>query len=384
MRYRKFGKLDWQVSALGLSCTHLPTGKDSAGIDEAEAVHLIRYAIDHGVNYVDACNYHRGNNERVVGLALQEGYRGKVKLAVRLSWPLINSPEDCDRMLDEQLHRLRTNHVDVYLLAFLTGHADSWPRLRDLGVLDWAEGAIADGRIGCLGFSFLDDFPTFQEIVDAYDGWAMCQIPPNYVHIETQAATESLQYAASKGLGVAIMGPLLGGSLANPPQAVQEVWDSAPVQRTPVEWALHWLWDQPEVSVVLSGMGTVEQVEQNVASASASSVGSFTPAERALIARVWETYRSFRAVPCTQCGYCMPCPNDVDIPSNFHLYNYGLIYADTGSSRFRYNQVMAEESRAVECTQCRECEPNCPQQIEISEWMPQVHAVLGEGQPHPE
>ena len=384
MQYRKFGKLDWKGSALGFGCARLPRSDDNANIDEAEAVRIIRYAIDHGVNYLDtAYNYAKGNSERVVGLALQDGYRDKVKVATKLFGPMISSLEDCDEMLDEQRRRLQTDHIDVYLLHGISQRPDSWPKLRDLGVLDWAEGAIADGRIGCLGFSFHDHYQGFQEIVDAYDNWAMCQIQYNYMDIENQAGAKGLRYAASRGLAVVIMEPLLGGKLANPPQAVHEVWDSAPMRRTPVEWALHWLWNQPEVTVVLSGMSTMEQVQQNVASASVSAVRALSPEDQALIARVRETYRGFRAIPCTQCQYCMPCPNGVDIPRNFYLYNRGLIHGDLGFPRWLYGTAMPEENRAKECIQCRECEEKCPQHIEISAWMPQVHAVLGEGQPYP-
>jgi predicted aldo/keto reductase-like oxidoreductase len=385
MKVRAFGKLDWQVSALGFGCMRFPTRDgDWSKVDEPEAIRMLRYAIDQGVNYLDSgYAYHGGNSERVIGMALQDGYRNKVKLATKLPYWEVETATDFDRLLNEQLKRLQTDHVDVYLLHGLSGHANKWPKMRDLGVLDWAEGAIADGRIGCLGFSFHDMYEVLQEIVDAYDGWAMCQILYNYMDVDTQAGTEGLQYAASKGLAVAIMEPLLGGRLADPPTAVQAIWDGAPVKRTPVEWALHWLWDQPEVSVVLSGMSTMEQIEQNVTSAGASSVGSFTAEDQALIARVRETYRGFRAIPCTQCRYCMPCPNEVDIPSNFYFYNRGIMYDDLGMCRFAYNRTTLRLGQAEKCTQCCECEPNCPQQIEISEWMPRVHAVLGEGQPYP-
>jgi predicted aldo/keto reductase-like oxidoreductase len=386
MNYRKFGQLDWQASALGFGCGRLPR-LDGVyeNIDQPEAIGMLRHAIDQGVNYLDtAYNYAGGNSERVVGLALQDGYRDRVKLVTKLFWPEVKTPDDFDGMLNEQLKRLQTDHVDLYLLHGMSGHPDSWPRLRDWGVLDWAEGAIADGRIGRLGFSFHDCYDVFVEIVDAYDNWAICQIQYNYMDVDNQAGTRGLQYAASKGLAVVIMEPLLGGALANPPDAVRAVWDAAPGERTPVDWALHWLWDQPEVSVVLSGMSTMEQVEQNVASASASAVGSFSEAEHALISRVREAYRSYCAIPCTECRYCMPCPNGVDIPRNFYEYNYGVLHDNVGFPRFRYNNFMTEDTRASECIQCRECEPKCTQQIPISEWMPVVHAVLGEGKGYEE
>ena len=386
MQYRSFGKLDWKGSALGFGCARLPLKDDEyANIDEPEAIRMIRYAIDHGVNYLDtAYPYHGGNSERVVGKALQGGYRDKVKLATKLPPEEVKTRQDCDRILNEQFKKLQTDHIDVYLLHGLTGHAQSWPKLRDLGVLTWAEGAISDGRIGCLGFSFHDYYEVFQEIVDAYDGWAMCQIQHNYMDIENQAGTQGLQYAASKGLAVVIMEPLLGGKLAQPPAPVQQIWDSAPQARTPIDWALQWLWDQPEVSVVLSGMSEMAHVAQNVASAAASRIGALSAADLATVDRAREAYRAFRAIACTQCKYCMPCPNGVNIPANFYVYNHGLIYDDTGYARWVYNAwEPLKAGQAEKCIQCRECEEKCTQHIEISAWMPQVHAVLGEQQPYP-
>ena len=180
------------------------------------------------------------------------------------------------------------------------------------------------------------------------------------------------------------MEPLLGGRLANPPPKVQEVWDSISTTHTPVEMALQWLWDQPEVSVVLSGMSTMGQVEQNVASATSSHQNTLSRQEQELVDQVRETYRTFQAIPCTKCWYCMPCPNGVYIPMNFHFYNYGLMYDHVSWSRFAYNGWgPLKDGQAALCVQCRECEEKCTQQIEISAWMPQVHAVLGEGQPYP-
>jgi predicted aldo/keto reductase-like oxidoreductase len=201
MKYRTFGKLGWQGSALGFGCGRLRLqGQEPRDVDEAEAVRMIRYAIDHGVNYVDtAYAYNDGNSERVLGKALQDGYRDRVKLADKLPWWMAETAADCDRLLNEQLERLQDDHIDVYLLHAMSRHPDSWPKVRHF-VLDWAEGAIADGRIGCLGFSFHDSSDVLQEIVDAYDGWAMCQIQYNLIDVDTQAGVKGLQYAASKGL----------------------------------------------------------------------------------------------------------------------------------------------------------------------------------------
>ena len=382
MQYRKFGKLDWEVSALGFGCMRFPfKGEDRSNIDEPEATRMLHYAIDHGVNYIDtAYPYHGGNSELAVGRALKGGYRDKVRLATKMpSWK-IEAPPDFDKYLNEQLEKLQTDRIDFYLLHGL-GEKD-WHNLRDLGVLKWSEGAIADGRICYLGFSFHDEYPVFEEIVDAYDRWTFCQIQYNYMDIENQAGTKGLQYAASRGLAVVVMEPLLGGRLVNPPQPIQDLWDTAATKRTPADWALQWLWNQPEVSVVLSGMSTMQQVEENVVGAGVSSVNSLTDHELALVAQVREEHLGLCPIPCTDCGYCMPCPHGVDIPQNFEVYNQGVIYNDPDSARRRYGFAMAEDARANACIQCRECEDKCPQSILISEWMVHVHEVLVEGKPY--
>ncbi|MGQ9682022.1 MAG: aldo/keto reductase [Anaerolineae bacterium] len=383
MRYRRFGRLDWQVSALGFGCMRLPTRGDEGQIDEAEAVRIVRYAIDHGLNYIDtAYGYHGGKSEIVVGKILQDGYRQKVRLATKLPMWLLKAPEDCDRFLNEQLQKLQTDRVDFYLLHALG--AESWKKTLEFRVLDWAERAMADGRIGHLGFSFHDRYPVFKEIVDGYDRWTFCQIQYNYMDIEEQAGAEGLRYAADKGLAVVIMEPLLGGRLASAPAAVQALWDTASRKRTPADWALQWLWNQPEVTTVLSGMSNMEQVQQNLASADASGVGTLSADEMALVAKVRAQYRELCPIPCTACSYCMPCPSGVNIPHVFRLFNGGRIYEKVEDAREGYMHWTDEAERANNCTACRQCESLCPQHIEISAWMPKVHAVLGEGQGYQE
>jgi predicted aldo/keto reductase-like oxidoreductase len=341
---------------------------------------MLRYAIDHGLNYVDtAYPYHGGNSELVVGRVLKGGYREKVRLATKLPCWLVKAPEDFDRYLNEQLEKLQTDHIDFYLLHAL--NQKSWPKMHDLDVLERAEKAIADGRIRHLGFSFHDKYEVFKEIVDAYH-WTLCQIQYNYMDVENQAGTKGLKYAASKGLAVVIMEPILGGRLVNPPQPIQDLWNTAAKKRAPADWALQWLWNQPEVSVVLSGMSAMQHVQENVASADASGIGTLTEEELALIERVRDRYQELCPIPCTKCEYCMPCPNGVNIPRNLETYNEGVIYDKPDYVRRAYTW-MPEEERASACIQCRECEELCPQGILISEWMPRVHAVLGEGQPYP-
>jgi predicted aldo/keto reductase-like oxidoreductase len=380
MEYRRFGKLDWKVSALGFGAMRLPIiGEDRSKIDKAEATNMLHYAIDHGVNYVDtAYPYHDGNSESFLGRALQGGYREKIKLATKLPCWLVKTADDFDKYLNEQLQRLQTEHVDFYLLHGLNG--THWPEMRDMGIMERAEKAIDDGRIGHICFSFHDKYEVFKEIIDGYDKWTMSQIQHNYMDIENQAGTKGLRYAASRGLAVVIMEPILGGRLVDPPRTVQALWDRAPQRRTPADWALQWLWNQPEVSVVLSGMSAMQHVKENVASAAASGIGTLSEEDLALIDRVRDKYDELCPIPCTNCEYCMPCPNGVNIPRNFELYNHGLMYDKPDFSRQAYNGWFAEAERANQCIQCRECEPKCPQSIPISEWMPLVHKVLGEGE----
>jgi predicted aldo/keto reductase-like oxidoreductase len=259
-----------------------------------------------------------------------------------------------------------------------------WEIIQDLDLLQRAERALADGRIRHLGFSFHDSYEFFTQVIDGYDNWAMCQIQYNYMNEEHQAGTKGLEYAAAKGLAVVVMEPLLGGKLANPPQSVQALWDTASQKRPAVDWALQWLWNKPQVSVALSGMSAFEHVEQNVASADASSTGHLSAEELSLVAKVRDRYQELCPIPCTQCRYCMPCPNGVDIPRNFAVLNEAVMYNQFASAQRAYNNRIPEDARASACIQCRQCEELCPQSIEISEWMPLIHEVLGEGRPFEE
>ena len=367
MKYRSFGRTGWDVSALGFGCMRLPTRGGPAEIDEPLAIGMIRRGIDAGVNYIDtAWPYHGGTSEVLVGKALRDGYRGKVKLATKLPLWQLTEVAECDRIFDEQLAKLQTERIDCYLLHALG--RQSWDKVRRLGVLEWAARQKARGRIGWIGFSFHDEFPVFQEIIDGWDDWTFCQIQYNYMNETTQAGTKSLKLAAERGLAVVVMEPLLGGSLAYPPPAVRGLWDAAGQKRSPAEWALQWLWDKPEVSVVLSGMTAMDQVEENLAAVDRSRVGMLTKSDAELVAHVAEVYTSLRPVPCTQCRYCMPCASGVDIPRNLDLYNNMVMYNWPHTARGSYS-FMKETERASACTACLQCEEKCPQQIVVHEWM---------------
>lgn len=381
MKYRNFGKLDWKVSALGFGCMRLPATDNqpvSANVDEKLAVQMIRHAIDEGVNYIDtAYPYHHGNSEIVVGKALRDGYRDRVRLATKLPVWLINEPADFDRLLAEQMEKLSTDHIDFYLF-----HALNKRRWTDIvlkhNLLEKAQSAMKDGRIRYIGFSFHDTYEVFEKIVKAFD-WTFCQIQYNYMDIHNQAGTKGLKLASRLGLGVVVMEPLMGGHLANPPSVIRSAMDKLADRYSPADLALKWIWNQSEVSVVLSGMSTMEQVDENLLSADTSAVNSFDSHEQKIIAAIRKRFRTRLAVPCTNCNYCMPCPNGVDIPVNFELFNYAHLYEDIPVAHFRYSLYLAQSERSDKCIGCKECEDKCPQKIQISSWMPKISEMLSPG-----
>ena len=358
-----------ELSILGFGCMRLPV-KEDGSIDEERATRQVRYAIDQGVNYVDtAWPYHAGQSEPFLGHALADGYREKVKLATKLPSWLLNSREDMDSFLNAQLEKLHTDHIDYYLVHALVG--DVWDKVEKLGIADFLDKAKADGRIINAGFSFHGSLKDFNRIVDAY-GWDFCQIQYNFLDEKNQAGTEGLEYAASKGLGVIVMEPLRGGNLTNPmPPAVKDIWDEAPTKRTPAEWALRWVWNHPEVTVVLSGMNKEEHIDENLAVADQAYPNSLTGSELQLVNRVERKYRELMKVGCTGCRYCMPCPQGVDIPSCFEDYNNMHMTGDTAGFRFHYAVKLSgilsvgEPEFASKCVQCGECLEKCPQHIEI-------------------
>jgi len=328
------------------------------------------------VNYFDtAYVYHEGKSEMILGKALR-GRRDKVRIATKSPVWQIEKEADFDRILNEQLHKLQTDHIDFYLL-----HALDKRRWNDIvlkhKLMERAEAAIGDGRIRHLGFSFHDNYDSFSEIISGYDRWTFCQIQYNYMDTENQAGAKGLELAAARGLAVVIMEPLLGGRLAHPPPAVREVLDQCKIKRPAADWALQWLWNQPDVSVVLSGMSNMGQVEANLDSADHARGNTFGSVEVELIAEMQQRYRQRAAIPCTQCNYCMPCPNGVDIPANFEIYNDAFLYEDIPGARFKYKIFIAETARADACMACDDCEDLCPQKIAISQWMPKVDALLG-------
>ncbi|MBW1767917.1 MAG: aldo/keto reductase [Deltaproteobacteria bacterium] len=369
MKYRKFGSLDWEVSTLGFGTMRLPEiGKDNS-IDEPLATEMIRYAIDKGVNYIDtAYPYHGMKCEAFLGRALQDGYREKIRLATKMPAFPVKTADDFDRIFDKQLENLQTDYLDFYLLHSM--NRNFWSKLRDLGILSWAEKKREEGLFHHFGFSFHDDIDLFKEIIDSYDNWDLCQIQYNFLDIEHQAGTEGLKYAAEKGLAVVIMEPIRGGgfTLDPIPESINALWESAPVRRTPADWALQWVWNHPEVSVVLSGMSSMQHVVENIESANSSGPNTLTSEELSLIGQVREEYIKLNPIQCTSCNYCMPCPNGIDIPKIFSFYNNAVVYDTAKRIKFFYSKLPKEE-RAENCIECKECEEKCPQDVPVSEWM---------------
>jgi uncharacterized protein len=379
MLYRKMKKAKPELSILGFGCMRLPVQKDGM-IDEQTATEMLRYAIDQGVNYVDtAYPYHNGESEPFVGRALQGGLRDKVFLATKLPSWLIKSREDMDRYLNEQLSRLQTDHIDFYLIHGLM--KPFWEKLRPLHFDEFLDEAISDGRIRYAGFSFHDEVGIFKEIVDAYD-WTFCQIQYNFMDEQSQAGTEGLRYAAEKGLGVVVMEPLRGGMLTKEIPSIMDIWKKAPVQRSLSEWALRWVWNHPEIAVVLSGMSTLEQVVQNVAYADSGLPNSLLKEETRLFAEVESEYKKRIKVPCTGCRYCMPCPENVSIPECFEMYNQACMFDAPDVAAVNYNIVLGgmlsgKTGFASQCQECKACEEKCPQGIEISKHLKEVAECFG-------
>ncbi|MGB3222403.1 MAG: aldo/keto reductase [Desulforhopalus sp.] len=369
MLYRNVPKTGDRLSSLGFGAMRLPVNEDGT-INEDLAIAQMRRAIDSGVNYVDtAWPYHGGQSELVVGKALKDGYREKVKIADKLPPWAVKGREDMDAILDKQLEKLGVKTIDYYLLHALEG--DSWDRLVSQGVIEFLEKAKADGKIVNIGFSFHGSKEDFIRIIDAYN-WVFCQIQYNFLDTQNQAGTAGLKYAATKGVAVIVMEPLRGGNLgrAEAPPAVGAIWETASQKRSPVEWALRWVLNHPEVTVVLSGMNVDQHIDQNLTIAGQAEANTVTEEELGIISKVADKYRELMPIGCTGCQYCMPCPAGVNIPSCFEIYNTGHMFEEPQQrTQFVYavqnGGVRGNKTYASQCVECGECMKHCPQHIEI-------------------
>ncbi|ADZ09759.1 NADP-dependent oxidoreductase domain protein [Methanobacterium lacus] len=374
MIYRDFGKTNEKVSVLGFGCMRLPVvGGDPSNIDEEKAIKMVRYSIDQGVNVIDtAYPYHgfgldqAGASEPFVAKVLRDGYREKVKLATKLPIWMLKTREDMDKYLNEQLKRLETDHIDFYMVHGI--NRNYWENIKELGFDEFLDDAISDGRIKYAGFSFHHRIELFKEVVDHYD-WSFCLIQYNYLDENYQAGKEGLEYAYNKNMGIAVMEPLRGGQLAhNMPQKVQELFDNYEVKRSPAEWALRWVWNHPEVSVVLSGMNTMEELEENLKIAEEANPNSLGDEELNTLKQAKSIFENKLQINCTSCGYCLPCPSGVNIPENFQKYNDYYLFGspeEKAGYQFSYDALVLENERASQCIECGICEEHCTQDIKI-------------------
>lgn len=366
MENRKFGNTGLNPSILGFGMMRLKKREDGS-IDEQWAIETLRKAIDNGLTYVDTA-YVYPDSERVTGLCLQDGYREKVVLATKLPVSLMKCEEDFDRILNEELERLQTDHIDLYLMHALSD--ERWSYVEKFKVIEKMERAKAEGKIRHIGFSFHDSLDSFKRILNAYDGWEFCQIMLNYQDVNYQAGLEGMRLAHEKGLAVVIMEPLRGGALANVPADVAEM-----MPRGPVESALDFLWHHKEINVVLSGMGETEQVEQNMAYAERASAGMLSAEEYDQMIAAGDKMRAKVSINCTACGYCSVCPNDIAIPGMFAMFNRAQLDGDSVRAMNEYRAL--EERNQSGCIECGACVEACPQHINIPEELKKLHKRWG-------
>lgn len=382
MIYNTLGKTGLEVSRLGFGTMRLPTKANNADIDTEEASKMLQYGIENGINIIDtAYPYHskelsgNGNSEKFVGEFLNENsLRDEVILQTKSPSWLIESHDDFEHYLDVQLEKLQTDYIDIYLLHSLT--VPDWTKVNDLDVLDFLDDVLASGKVKHVGFSSHIEIDYLIEILDEYPKWEVVLTQMNYLDEYYQSGVMGLNYLKDINVGSMIMEPLRGGRLVeNIPAEVQNIWDSSEVKRTPVEWALQYLWNRDDVDCVLSGMTSLEQVKENIEIA--SRIDEISDYDKELIREVARTYRTFLGNSCTRCGYCMPCPHGVDIINCFTEYNIAHMMGNPKASAMQYFSLIDEDSRADNCIDCKECIPFCTQMIDIPEELQKVYEYFG-------
>jgi len=367
MKYRKF--LDHEVSLLGLGGMRFPLADDGQ-VDEAAAIELIRYAIDNGVNYLDtAYIYHEGVSETILGKALKDGYREKVFLADKMPVWCAENEQDLYKIFDTQLERLGVDYIDMYLLH--SYQRESFEGYKKCNIYKFLADIKEQGKVGHVGFSFHDDYELFVDALDLFP-WEFCQIQLNYMDEEMQAGVKGLKLAHERGLPVIIMEPLKGGKLTNAiPEEVQQLWDSAPVKRTPAEWALRWVADFPEVTTILSGMSNMEMLKENIEILSNCEPLQLSEEEHAIIRKAADAYNRLIKYSCTGCRYCCPCPQNINIPAVMDIVNQSFLYGGADIVKADYF-VWLEENVASKCIGCGQCQNHCPQHLPIRELLVKV------------
>ena len=379
MKYRldKYGN---EISVLGYGCMRFTQKAGKIDLEKTEKEIMTAY--NAGVNYYDTAYIYPGSEAALGKILEKNNIRDKVKIATKLPQYMIKSIDGVEKLFQEELTRLKTDHIDYYFMHMLTD-IKSWERLKDLGIDNWIKDKKAKGQIGQIGFSYHGNSDMFCKLIDGYD-WDFCMIQYNYLDENSQAGRKGLQYASSKGLPVMIMEPLRGGRLVNNlPEKAKKLFENYEIKYTPAEWAFRWLWNQPEVTCVLSGMNSIEMVEENTRNADTAKVGEFTAKEENLLEAVVEAINEKMKVGCTGCGYCMPCPKGVDIPGSFSAYN--KVYTDgkfTGLKEYVMCTLLRKDTTSVSnCIECGKCEGHCPQSIEIRKELKNVKKEL-EGVPY--
>ena len=373
MKYR-LDKNGVQISQLGYGCMRFSRKGNSIDYEKAEKEVML--AIEKGVNYFDTAYIYPGSEECLGRILDENKCRDKVYIATKLPQYIIRNAAAINKTFNEELSRLRTDHIDYYLMHMFTDIAE-WKKLKTLGIEDWIKKQKESGRVRNIGFSYHGDSEMFLKILDCYD-WDFCQIQYNYLDEHSQAGRRGLQAAAEKGIPVVIMEPLRGGKLVNLPDKAKEALKSDSHGYSPAELGLRWLWDQPEVTCILSGMNSIEMVTENIRVASDAEPGHLTDEDHAIVEQIKQIIREREKVGCTACRYCMPCPKGVDIPGNFYYYNLMFMEKKT-SARFEFAQNMGirkEPGFASQCVGCGKCEQHCPQKINIREKLKEADKAL--------
>lgn len=370
MKYRTMPKSRDALSVLGLGLMRLPTRGDGS-LDEEKSMQMLHYALERGINYFDtAWGYHHGASEPLLGKFIAQTDRSRFYIATKLPCWLIKTPADMDEYLDKQLERLQTDHIDYYLLHAL--NKKSWDKMKSFGMLDWLSKIKADKKIRHIGFSFHDSYPVFRKIVESFD-WDFCQFMLNYLDTHYQAGYRGYQLALQKNMGVISMEPLRGGKLVSPiPPEVEKVWLKSSETWSAVERGLRWVWNLSGCTVLLSGMGSLKQIEENIAIAERSEADSLSPRELDLYKKARREYLRRIAIPCTECRYCLPCPHKVGIPNVFGTYNESVMFGEKERHKREYETFIPEEARADKCVNCGACLAKCPQKIDIPSEMAKV------------
>ena len=373
MQYRN-DKSGEALSVLGFGCMRFT--RKGGGIDLEKAEREIMAAYEAGVNYFDTAYVYSGSEAAIGEIFARNHSREKIKIATKLPQYLIGSRAAIDKYFNEELARLRTDYVDYYLMHHVTDVA-MWEKLKKVGILDWISEKKQSGAIRNIGFSYHGNTSNFLTILNDYD-WDICQIQYNYFDELSQAGVEGLRAAAAKGIPVVIMEPLRGGKLVNLPQSAMKLLQDSGRNWSSAEWGFRWLYNQPEVTVVLSGMNSLEMVKENCAVADAARVSELTEADHRTLAEVSARIRENEKVGCTGCRYCMPCPKGVDIPGAFRCYN-AMFIESKSQGRFQYAQTVGltkEPAFATQCIGCGKCEAHCPQGIPIREKLKEADRAL--------